>query len=247
MVSGRFDAPSLPRARPLTRVQVRPPPRQRNDGARGHSRPASDVTLDRITAMTTPTVRRALLAFALLAPSTTLAQTAAPAAAAVRPGNMMFSVNPLGLVYGGITGEAERKLDARRTVALAANYWGAWGASYLSMDAKLRVYQRNGGKVAITNDVPTDFEGFSYGPMVGFQRISYGLCDAYAGEQCAVTGLTVGGGVDYGWRMGERKQVSLVAGAGFKTGFGYAGVGGASTSYPFVRLAVGYVPGRTGR
>jgi hypothetical protein len=170
---------------------------------------------------------------------------AAPAPAA-RDGNWLVSVNPLGFLVGGLTGEVERRLGGTRTGAIAASYWGGYGGwSYLSMDAKLRFYRRPGsGKVAVggnsTSNSATDFEALSFGPMIGFQRISADYCDV-AGVSCSATGLTAGATVDYGWRLGSEKQFAALAGAGVKTGFGFSGLTSARVTYPFLRLAVGYV------
>lgn len=169
-------------------------------------------------------------------------RTAAAPAPTTREGDWMLSVNPLGLLYGGVTGEVERRLGGTRTAAIAANYWGGYGGwSYLSMDAKLRFYRRTAGqKVAITNTDVADFEGLSFGPLVGFQRVSADFC-AVLNENCSATGLTAGGTVDYGWRLGKEKAFSAVAGGGFKAGFGFGDLIGVRTAYPFIRLGVGYV------
>jgi hypothetical protein len=167
---------------------------------------------------------------------------APPRDTTVRRGDWMISVNPLGVLAGGITGEVERKLGATRTIAAAVSYWGGYGGwSYMSADAKLRFYRRAAGStVAITNSRATDFEALSYGPMVGFQRIAADACLA-VGVVCSATGLTAGATVDYGWRLGREKQFAVLVGAGLKTGFGFGELGGARVSYPFGRLGAGYV------
>lgn len=163
-------------------------------------------------------------------------------APAVRHGDWMVSLNPFGLIAGGLTGEMERRMGGAQTGAVAVSYWSGYGGwSYLSVDAKLRRYRRGPATtVAFTNTPATDFEALSFGPMVGFQRISADAC-ALISEVCSAAGLTAGGTVDYGWRLGREKQFAALAGAGVKTGFGFGDLGTARLTYPFVRLAVGYV------
>jgi hypothetical protein len=194
---------------------------------------------------------RALILFLLIAAAgaTAAAPVAAQATArradstqSARRGDWMLSVNPLGLMMGGITGEAERRIGGTRTVAGAVNYWGAAGASYMSVDAKLRFYRARGSGT-MTGTPDAQFEGLSFGPMIGFQRIAYDAC-ALVGETCAATGITAGGTVDYGWRLGEEQAFAVVTGGGLKTGFGFGGLAsgtGARITYPFLRLGVGYV------
>jgi hypothetical protein len=202
-----------------------------------------------------PFVAFAGLLLGAVAP-TAHAQGLPSATAAPRASDWMVSVNPLGLLAGGLTGEAERRLADARTAAASVNYWGAFGAQYLSVDAKFRFYHRRGTTPApaparAAGDAATarasDFAGLSYGPMVGFQRISFAGCEVVDGERCAATGLTAGGTVDYGWRVGREQAVALLVGGGVKTGFGFGGLGadgdGPSPriTYPFVRLGVGYL------
>lgn len=186
------------------------------------------------------------------APATAQRTQPAPPTPPARQGDWMVSANPLGLLYGGLTGEVERKFGGLRTIGLAVNYWGGYGGwNYLSADAKLRFYRRPAGTtVLITNTPAADFEGLSFGPMVGFQRVSYSsacavLDDFEIDYSCSATGITAGGIVDYGVRFGSEKQFSGVAGAGVKTGFGFGDLaGGVRTTYPVIRLSVGYVFGR---
>jgi hypothetical protein len=187
----------------------------------------------------------AVLALGPGAPAPAAAQApAGPRAPAprVREGDWMVSVNPFGLLSGGLTAEAERRLGDDRTGAVAVNHWGGYGGwSYTSLDVKLRFYRRAAGAggttVAITNTRATDFEALSYGPMLGFQRVWADVCP----QVCSATGLTAGGTVDYGWRLGKEKQFAALAGVGVKTGFGFGELGTARVTYPFVRLGVGYV------
>jgi hypothetical protein len=66
-------------------------------------------------------------------------------------------------------------------------------------------------------------------------------------ERVRPPGVTLGGTVDYGWRLGEKKTIAVVTGGGLKTGFGFGGLeggvgaGGVRVTYPFLRVAVGYV------
>jgi hypothetical protein len=144
--------------------------------------------------------------------------------------SFMLSVNPLGLLYGGLAGEAEKRLNAKNTVAAAINYWGAYGANYTSVDFKYRIYQN-----------PTnEFRGLSYGPMVGFQRIGVVLCDVEFGEACSSTGLTLGGTVDYVLPFGEEERWAAAFGAGVKTSIGMKELSGVTFTYPFIRVGIGY-------
>jgi hypothetical protein len=180
--------------------------------------------------------------------STAAAQPAEPASSprAPRDGSWVVSVNPLGLIVGGLSGEVEHRLAGTRTVAAAATYWGAWGASYLSVDGKLRFYRRGGSTRIARESSAASFAGLSFGPMIGLQRIAYSDCVGL-GESCSATGVTVGGTVDYGWRFGNEKSFAVLTGAGLKTGFGFGGLGDESglvaphITYPFLRLGVGYV------
>lgn len=141
----------------------------------------------------------------------------------------LLSVNPLGLVYGGLTGEAEKRLNPKNTIAAAVNYWSAFGANYTSVDLKYRFYQKGA----------SDFRGLSYGPMVGFQRVGVTLCDVLD-ESCSATGLTVGGTVDYVLPLGKEQRWAAAFGAGVKTSIGTSELAGAQFTYPFIRLGVGY-------
>lgn len=142
----------------------------------------------------------------------------------------MASVNPVGLVYGGISGEAERPMGEKRSAAIAANYWGYVGWNYLSLDLKYRFYRD-----------PAKLRGLSYGPLVGIQSAGTSVCDTEYDQVCRATGLTVGGTVDYAWRLGAEEKFSAIVGGGLKMALGMNELSGVRVTYPFVRLGIGYV------
>jgi hypothetical protein len=142
----------------------------------------------------------------------------------------MLSVNPLGLLYGGLTGEAEKRLTATNSIAAAINYWSAYGANYTSMDLKYRFYKEGSN----------EFRGLSYGPMVGFQRVGVVLCDVTFGESCSTTGLTLGGTVDYVLPLGKEQRWTAAFGGGVKTSIGMSELQGVTFTYPFIRVGIGY-------
>lgn len=143
---------------------------------------------------------------------------------------LMLSVNPLGLLYGGLTGEAEKRLNPKNTIAAAVNYWGASLANYTSVDLKYRIYQ----------NPSNEFRGLSYGPMIGFQRVGYALCDLEFDDVCSTTGLTLGGTVDYVVPFGKEERWTAAFGGGVKTSLGMEQLSGVTFTYPFIRVGIGY-------
>lgn len=187
-------------------------------------------------------ITAATLALLAAAPVVLHAQTVARPAAVSIPHVQVVSGNPLGLAFGVLSGEYEKKFRTNTTIGAAASFYAPEDWSYLSAEGKYRYYPQG---VAL--------KGFSIGGTGGFTRIASRISDDVRdycgsfGEDCSdvedgsATALTIGVELDYQWLLGEKQNFAVTGGLGAKR-FVYLGDGlnGASGGMPVVRLSVGY-------
>lgn len=174
----------------------------------------------------------ALASALVVAPAAAHAQAPAPATPttpAALPYRQVITVNPLGIVFGGLSGDYERRIAPARTVGVGGSYYALDGFSYSALEAKYRWYP-NG----------TALRGFSLGAIGGFVRGagSDDDCTGVCTDESA-TAATLGINLDYQWLLGARRNFAVATGIGAKRFFGLD-LDGASAGLPTIRLAVGW-------
>ena len=162
----------------------------------------------------------------------TLALPAAAAAQAT-PKTQVLSINPLVLIFGGVSAEYERRTGSATALALGLSYYGFDDIDYLSMEGKFRFYP-NGEAL----------RGFSVAGTGGFSNVSDDDgCDDSIFDDCADSGtaLTLGVELNYQWLLGQERNFAVTLGGGAKRLF-YLGdeVTDGSLGIPTLRLSIGY-------
>ena len=178
------------------------------------------------------TYSRALLAAALLAAAPAAARAQAPTVAPAH--SQVISINPLSLVFGGISGEYERQASATTTFGVGATLWAPDEFTYLSAEAKYRFYPQ-----------AKSLRGFSIGGTAGFTHVSADYddfgCDFYDCGDDTATAATIGIELGYQWLLGPAENFAVATGIGAKRliflGDDLRGVSGG---LPTVRRSVGY-------
>jgi len=164
------------------------------------------------------------------------AQVATPPAAPA-PHTQIISTNPLGLVFGVLSVDWERRLSAVATVGASGSYSAQDGGSYASADARYRYYPQEQA-----------LRRFSFGGTAGFTRFAAidDLCDPEfesCGSDDAGNALTLGLELGYGWLLGRQERFAVGAGIGAKRlffledGFDTEDV---LETLPTARLSIGY-------
>ena len=166
----------------------------------------------------------ACLAAALLAAPAALAAQDAPPAK-----HTVISLNPLALVFGGISGEYEHSTGAATAVALSGSLWDMGDFEYASADAKFRFYP-NGESL----------RGFAVAGTAGYTHVKGSI---FCLDSCEQEGNAVTAGVELGyqWLLGRTQSFALTVGGGAKRLF-YVGdqPGDASDGIPTFRFSIGY-------
>jgi hypothetical protein len=141
----------------------------------------------------------------------------------------VISLNPLALVFGGISGEYEHSTGAATAVALGASLWDIGDFDYSSVDAKFRFYP-NG--VAL--------RGFAVAGTAGYTHVKGSL---FCLDSCEQEGDAITAGVELGyqWLLGRTQSFALTVGGGAKRLF-YTGdqPSDASDGIPTFRFSIGY-------
>ena len=170
-----------------------------------------------------PSALRLATLLLLAAPAVLAAQDAPPAK------HTVVSLNPLALVFGGISGEYERSTGPATAVALGGSLWDIGDFDYASADAKFRFYP-NG--VAL--------HGFSVAGTAGYTHVKGSLLCL---DSCEQEGNAVTAGVELGyqWLLGRTQSFALTVGGGAKRLF-YVGdrPGDSSDGIPTFRFSIGY-------
>ena len=191
-----------------------------------------------------PRSMRSLMAIVAVAVPAALGAQQATAPAGTRlpkPGNQVFSFQPLWSPVGAFMGEVERKVSSKWTLGVGGTYWSKGldldgGASakvrYASGDVKLRYYP---GAHAL--------RGFSVGGQAGYTRVRGQAADS-ASERSAdgsVGGASMGAALDYGLLIGGSDAFYLGTGVGVKALFvDKKSIKGITLAYPTVRFSLGY-------
>ncbi len=137
----------------------------------------------------------------------------------------LLSINPLGLPFKYVSAESESRVTKMVTLGGTVSWLSVSDGSYLSLDAKLRIYPNE--------EAP---KGFSIGVGAGATRITGNDID---GETSA-TRPTVSVVADYHWLLGKNKRFLVGAGVGAKRIFGDdVGFSGINFAYPTARFQVG--------
>ncbi len=146
--------------------------------------------------------------------------------------DQVVTVNPLGIMFGLVSGEWERPRTETTSIGVAASFYSASSLSnYLSAEAKYRFYPQ--GRA---------MHGFSIGGAGGITAVTQS-CGQFSGFGCEANnlyGLTIGLGLDYQWFMGEVDRFAVAVGLGAKRLFVSGDILDGSTAYPTLRLSVGY-------
>ena len=160
-----------------------------------------------------------------------LVHLAAPAVLTAQGGtppvrNDVLSINPLALVFTGISGEYERRRSPSTAVALGVSIWSTDDFNYQSVEGKFRFYP-NGEAL----------RGFSVAGTAGYSHIAED--DDLFGE----SGSAISAGVElnYQWLLGLERNFAITLGAGGKRLF-FLGdeVDDASAGIPTIRFSIGY-------
>lgn len=146
------------------------------------------------------------------------------------------SINPLSLVFGGLSGECEHRFTGTTSWGLSGTLYAPSGWSYTTLEAKGRFYPN--AKV---------LEGFSLGAGVGCTAVTAkDVCDVDSNFEVsctssAVSAATFGVELDYQWLLGTTRNRSVAAGLGAKKlVFLGSELPGAHAALPTARLGVGY-------
>jgi len=177
-----------------------------------------------------------LAAAALVLGTTTAnAQRAAAAAPAspLAPRPTLVSVNPLGLMFGMLSGEVDHAMSRNSSGAIAFSLWSPDGFSYASVDAKYKFLPSENG-----------LEGFYIGPTAGFTHVGVDASELVdCTQDCAASAnaLTAGVELGYTWLIGVKQNFAIGTGLGAKKLF-FVGEknGNASGTIPTIKLNVGY-------
>jgi hypothetical protein len=155
---------------------------------------------------------------------------AAPAALAAQepaatPGTVL-SINPLALIFTGISGEIEHRTGPSTALALGLSIWAIDDFDYQSVEGKFRFYP-NGQAL----------RGFSVAGTVGYSHVSED--DELIGEEG--NAITAGVELNYQWLLGAQRNFAITLGAGGKRLFFVGdGIEDASVGIPTIRFSIGY-------
>lgn len=139
--------------------------------------------------------------------------------------SQVISVNPLMLVFGGISAEWERKTAENTSFGLAGGLQSEDHFSYLSAEAKYRFYPD-----------AKSLRGFSVGGAGGFTSAS----TDYFGSSWSGQAASVGVVLDYQWLLGENGNFAVALGGGAKRLFYFGSNSGASDALLTLRLSIGF-------
>lgn len=158
---------------------------------------------------------------ALVAPAELLAQDSVPP---VR--SNVLSVNPLALIFTGISGEYERRTSPSTAVAVGLSIWSIDEFDYQSVEGKFRFYPN-----------AEALRGFSVAGTAGYSHVDED--DDLFGQ----SGSAISAGVElnYQWLLGVERNFAITLGGGGKRLF-FLGdeVEDASAGIPTIRFSIGY-------
>lgn len=141
-----------------------------------------------------------------------------------------ISVEPIGIVFGGLGAEYSHAVTENGAVAVDANHGSFFGLGISSLNVKYRLYM--GGEA---------FKGFAIAPRAGLMNFSYQ--DEECWESCgseSAKALTTGVELSYSWLLSDKWTVSPMLGAYRLFPMGTE-VDGVSVALPTAGLSVGYV------
>ena len=172
-------------------------------------------------------------ALAAAAVALTLSLPAGVQAQEATPKNQVLSINPLVLIFGGVSGEFERRVGTGTSVAAGLSYYTFDDADYLSVEGKYRFYPSGEA-----------LRGFSVAGTGGYTHVGDDdACDDSFFDDCTDSGnaLTVGVELNYQWLLGRERNFAVTLGGGAKRLF-FLGdeVTDASIGVPTLRLSIGY-------
>jgi len=165
------------------------------------------------------------------------AAQAATSPAAQVPHTQIISTSPLGLVFGLLSVDYERRLSAVTTLGASGSYFAPDGGSYVSADARYRYYPQEQA-----------LEKFSFGGTAGFTRFAAAddFCDPEfesCGSDDAGNALTLGLELGYAWLLGRQERFAVGVGVGAKRLFFLnddVDTEDVLETLPTVRLSIGY-------
>ena len=171
----------------------------------------------------------AALTFAALGAGTLATLGAAlPAAAGAQepaaPKTQVLSINPLMLVFAGLSGEYERRTGEASTIAVGVSAWGDDGFDYASGELKFRFYPSGEA-----------LRGFSVAGTGGYAHVSE---DDFWNE--SGDAITAGVELNYQWLLGHTRSFAMTTGIGAKRFFYVSGGDHASVGVPTLRFSIGY-------
>lgn len=170
--------------------------------------------------LTSPTTLAFALAMAVSG-NTSHAQVAAE-----RPEKaQVISINPLSLMFGGLSAEWESRVSPNASFGLGASLWAPEDYTYTGAEAKYRFYPEAHAP-----------RGFSLGGSAGFTRVTSDLF----GTSGSTSAFTAGIELDYQWLLGESRSFALALGLGAKRLFLLGDDIGASGAIPTLRVSIGY-------
>ena len=143
------------------------------------------------------------------------------------------SMNPLGLMFGLFSGEAEMALSQNTSAGIAASFHSVSSTNnYISAEGKYRYYPQGEA-----------LRGFSIGGAGGITTVTQSCPTGLTGSWCETDtffGFTVGINLDYQWFMGDDERFVVVGGIGAKRLFVSGDLYDAMLGYPTLRLGIGY-------
>lgn len=160
-------------------------------------------------------------------PSCIQAQQKPPAP---RSGRTLLSINPLGLPFQYVSSEVEQRLSGLATLGGSVSYLRVDNGSYVSLEAKLRLYPNEEA-----------FKGFSVGVAAGLSTVSASDAGPRGDENKTQTAPTFAVIADYNWFLGKTKRVLVGTGLGAKRIFASDrnDFGGINFAYPTARFQIG--------
>jgi hypothetical protein len=146
----------------------------------------------------------------------------------------LISVNPLGIVFGYFSAEAEHAFSMGGSVALNGSYDGTGDFGYSSADVILRYYPSL-----------EMIRGFAIGGTVGYTHVSSDLvtfadCSGCTFGNGASNAFTLGIQGDYSWWIGRDQRFGIELGLGAKRLFYHGGGRRGSEALPTGRLSIGW-------
>lgn len=163
-------------------------------------------------------VRLALVAAIVIAPLSARAQAAAGA-------SQVISISPIGLLFGLLGAEYERRLAPSSSFGVSAQSYANDDFSYLSADLKYRYYPQEKA-----------LEGFAVGITGGVTRIG----ERNQSENDSGSAVSLGFALDYQWLLGPRRNFAVILGTGARRLIPIGTeIDGSSLTLPTARIAIG--------